>query len=401
MGRIPAFYYRFLASRMLVSIQMNAFLVFFLWFIVKDYNSVFFAGMTATVYLAVEIIASVPIGHLIDRVNSTVIGFASSVIAAVGPALLFFGYSLPVIYTATAFITLGLTMKGDSFSATMKKHLSEDQFLAGNSWNQAAGFASTLAGTVAGGAAIIYFSGYVSYVLLGVSLASIVSSWPVRETVEKSSGGVMREMASAIGFYRKILGFVVVGFIINGLFESLDVYSSGLFHIVLNASPVYYTLFIASISIGGIIGTLPASRMKQKHSTGIMISLMIFLYAPMFLILSINRNPAIDVVDAFTIGIFLSLINVPLQSKLMKIVPRNIYGKIMAFLRIFLSGSTPVMAAIFSSIALFDPVNVILFYIGILLFPVTILAFAVIPRFMRLEPGDTTDTAMAAGVNDT
>ncbi|MEM0155289.1 MAG: MFS transporter [Thermoplasmataceae archaeon] len=395
MDRIPAFFYRFLASRMLVSVQMNAFIIFFLWLIVEDYNSVFLAGMTSVVYLAVEIVASIPIGHLIDRVNSTVISAVSSVIAAVGPALLFFGYSLPIIYAATAFITLGLTMKGDSFSATIKKHLSEDQFIAGNSRNQAASFASTLTGTVLGGAAIIFFSGYMSYVLLAISLASIGSSMPIKEKREKPSGGVIKEMAGAIGFYRKILGFVIIAFIINGLFESLDVYSSGLFHIVLKTSPIYYTLFIASISIGGIIGAVPASRMKQRRNSAVIISLMVFLYAPLFLILSINRNPIIDVIDALTIGIFLSLINVPLQSKLMKIIPRNIYGKIMAFLRIFISGSTPVMAVIFSSVSLLDPVNVILFYIGILLFPITILAFAVLPGFMRLETSDSLESVVA------
>ena len=35
---------------------------------------------------------------------------------------------------------LGMTMKGDSFSAIMKKHLPEDQFLNGNSTSQAGSY---------------------------------------------------------------------------------------------------------------------------------------------------------------------------------------------------------------------------------------------------------------------
>lgn len=386
MEKIPGFYYRFLASRMLVSVVMNAFLVYFLWIIVRDYNSVFLAGMTATIYLAVSLAASIPIGHLIDRMNSTLISLISSIIAIVAPLLLLFGSSLLIIYTATAFVTLGLTMKGDSFAATMKKHLSEDQFLSGNSSSLGATYTSSLLGTAIGGAAIVYFSGYISYVLLVLGAVSIISSIPIGETPEKRhEGGVLKEMSSAIGFYKKILGFVMIAFIINGLFESLDVYSSGLFHLVLDTSPIYYTIFVASISIGGILGAIVVNRLRGKFSGAIPISFMVFAYAPLFLILSINRNPLIDIIDALIIGVLLSLINVPLQSKLMKIIPRNIYGKIMAFLRIFISGSTPLMAAVFSFISIFESVDVILFYIGLLLFPVTALAFAVLPKFMRLE----------------
>ena len=79
------------------------------------------------------------------------------------------------------------------------------------------------------------------------------------------------------------------------------------------------------------------------------------------------------------------LINVPLIAKLMSVVPTNIYGKIMAFLRIFIGGSTPAMAALFSFVVLYFPVNVILFYIGIFLFPLAGLAFIVVPNFMKME----------------
>lgn len=70
MPKIPFLFYRFLVSKMLVSILFNAFTIFFLWEVVELYHSVFLAGLIVTIYLIVQLLISVPIGHMIDRLNS-------------------------------------------------------------------------------------------------------------------------------------------------------------------------------------------------------------------------------------------------------------------------------------------------------------------------------------------
>ena len=389
---LQSFYYRFLGSRLLISLIFNAFEVFFLWKIVAEYHSVFLAGMLATIYLAVSVLASIPIGHLIDRMNSTIVSLLSSIISLAGTLFLLLGASLAVIYLSAGIMALGITMKGDSFSAIMKKHLPEDQFLKGNSISQAGSYVSTLSGTALGGMAIIYFSGYLPYILIILALVSLFSSRPVEEasTIEgRSSAG--KEFASAVRFYRKILGFIAVAFILNGLFEALDVYSSGLFHLVLMASPIYYTAFIASISIGGIVGSGLATRLMGKADSPTIISIFVLFYAPIFLLLGLSKSPLADVALGLTVGLLLSVINIPLQTILMKAIPRSIYGKVMAFLRIFLSGSTPGMAAALSFVAIFLQVDTILIYIGIIMLPVAALSFTVIPKLFKLgsENADT------------
>ena len=389
---LQSFYYRFLGSRLLISLIFNVFEVFFLWKIVAEYHSVFLAGMLATIYLAVSVLASIPIGHLIDRMNSTIVSLLSSIISLAGTLFLLLGASLAVIYLSAGIMALGITMKGDSFSAIMKKHLPEDQFLKGNSISQAGSYVSTLSGTALGGMAIIYFSGYLPYILIILALVSLFSSRPVEEasTIEgRSSAG--KEFASAVRFYRKILGFIAVAFILNGLFEALDVYSSGLFHLVLMASPIYYTAFIASISIGGIVGSGLATRLMGKADSPTIISIFVLFYAPIFLLLGLSKSPLADVALGLTVGLLLSVINIPLQTILMKAIPRSIYGKVMAFLRIFLSGSTPGMAAALSFVAIFLQVDTILIYIGIIMLPVAALSFTVIPKLFKLgsENADT------------
>lgn len=393
MAGLQNFFYRFLGSRMMISVIVNAFEVFFLWKIVEEYHSVFLAGMIATIALAVSIVSSIPIGHLIDRMNSTLVSLISSVVSVIGLLFLINGDKLSLIYIASGFLGVGFTMKGDSFSAIMKKHLPEDKFLSGNSMAQGGAYVSTLSGTLIGGLAIVYFSNFLVPILLILAVISVISSMPISEVSSRDlRSSAAEELASAIGFYKKILGFIAVAFVLNGLFESLDVYSSGLFHLVLQASPFYYTAFIVSISIGGIAGSGFTSKLKRRVENPIILSFLVLCYAPIFLLLGISNSALFDVILGLVVGILLPVINIPLQTKLMKIIPKNIYGKVMAFLRIFLSGSTPAMAAVLSFVSIYLRVDTIFLYIGLIMFPVSALSFIVLPRFLGLDIGSNSDS---------
>ena len=132
-------------------------------------------------------------------------------------------------------------------------------------------------------------------------------------------------------------------------------------------------------------GSALSGYIKAKTDNAVTLSLLITFYAPLLILLGISRNPVLDIIDALVIGILLPVINIPLQTKFMQIVPRHIYGKVSAFLRVFLGGSTPAMAAIFSFIAIYFRVDIVLLFVGIVMFPVSVLGFMVLPKFMRLE----------------
>ena len=206
--RLPNIFYRFLISRNLISISFTTFIVYYLWIIVEKFRSVFLAGLIATIYLAVQLISSIPIGHLIDRLNNTVLSLISSFVTLFGFTFLLFGNSIFIVYSTTALITLGLTLKGDSFSAIIKKHLKDDLFRRANSRNYAAISFSTLIGTALGGLSILYLGRYLVYILLAIVVVSILSSLPVEEEVTAGiSASAIGELYSALGFFRKIFGF--------------------------------------------------------------------------------------------------------------------------------------------------------------------------------------------------
>ncbi len=397
MEKLPAFFFRYLSSRMLASIVTNAFEIYFLWELVIVYKSVFFAGLIPTIALASELLIAIPFGHMIDKYNSTKLSLLSALSLLFGISLLLIGQTLFLVYLATVFATIGSITKGDTLSATIKKHLSSKQFTAANQNLQGAGYLSTLIGTGLGGISIIFLQRYFVGIILALCIVSVVLSYPMPEEPNREESGMPGSgIVSSLGFIKKLGGFLAVGFVLNGLFVSLEVYSSGLFDLVLKASPIFYTLFIAFLSIGGIIGAVLAGKLQKYVDTGYRLSALIILYSPALLFLALSRSPAGDILDSFSIGLLLPIINIPLQVRVMKFVPRNIYGKVMAFLKVFLGGATPAMAGVFSFVSIFLPVQSILLYIGIIAFPVGGMALLVLPKFVAM----TSETSQNQSVKE-
>ncbi len=385
-------FYRFLFSKLILSVSWQIFLVFYLWYVVVVYNSVFLAGLIATTYLVTDLALAYPIGHLIDRANSTVVNFAASVILAAGFAIPFLGFGLPGIYASVAVCTVGLTSKGDSFSAFIKRGLSSEDYVKATSYNQGASGVSSLIGVLLGGAVIVLFDRYLLILLLSISLTSVALSIPIRENSVEHAG-FAQETGQVIRFFRKITGFLIFGFVINGLFISLEVYASGIFHIVLDAGPVYYTAFSAAVPLGMIIGSVISNMNFPKLRKNSTIAALLVGFSPLLIIIGLNRIPFIDVISAFGIGLLLPLINVPLTAKIIRVIPQEIYGKTMALLRVFIAGATPLMAAVFSILAAFFQINLVMLAVGIITLPFSMFALRVVRQIMGMEDAKKPDAA--------
>ena len=385
---LPPLFYRFMFSRVLTGISISSFILFFMWDIVSRYHSVFLAGMMITIYVAVALILSFPIGHLIDRLKNTTLNFLSSAVILGGFAVLITGGNIFSIYAATAISVFGQTIKLDSFSAIIKKHVQEGSFKKANSFSFAANSASSLLGTLIGGFSIVYLQGYFVYLLLAITAISIFLSLPIAERAYKHEGGgraVLGEMKAVGSFVWSIAGILILAFFLNGLLISLDTYSSGIFNLLLKSSPIYYTAFNMCVPLGMMTGTPVANMGFFKRERPMTIALMMLVFSPFILILALSRSPIVDVLDAFAIGLVLPLINIPIITRLMRAVPHEIYGKVMAFLKIFTGGASPVMGSVFSTMALFFSIPLVLFWVAVLVVPLAIYSMRIVPRFFRFN----------------
>ena len=380
---MEARFYRFLSSRLIASISGQIFLIYYLWYVVVAYDSVFLVGMIVTISLIVDLLLAYPIGHIIDHTNSTAVNFVGSILYGLGFIIPFLGLGLEGVYIGVAVYTVGYTSKGDSFSAFIKRDVPTDQFQKATSYQQGAAGLSTLVGVVLGGMTIILLDKYLLVILLSFAVSSAILAFPIKEK-DIDHKELTTETKEVLKFMRKIAGFLVFGFVINGLFISLEVYSSGIFHIVLRAGPMYYTAFSAALPLGMVIGSALAGLKIERLGQNMSIALMLVGFSPLLIAIGLSRIPLLDVFCAFGIGFLLPLINTPLFVKLTKIVPQEIFGKTMALLRVFVAGSTPVMATIFSMVAAFYAINIVILIVGIIVLPFSIFGLRTVKLLMDM-----------------
>lgn len=379
-------FYRFLVSKSLASVCNELFLVYFLWVFVATLRSVFLAGVIPTLGLLVFIASAVPIGHLIDRANNTVLSLISSLTMLAGFLLLFEGTSTYVVYAVTVVVSLGFTMKGDSFQAIIKKHVSQAGISKATSLNQVSAGLSSLIGIAAGTVALLFLGPWLAYILLGLSVAATVLAFPAPEPRNMIPTGEAGEYGRVLSTLKKLSGFLLLALIINGMFVSLSVYGSGLFNLVLHSTPFFYGVFALAFPAGMLLGASISNKVIGSIDRPRIIAAMIFLYAPMLVVLGASRSPVLDIADVAVLGFLNPLINVPLIARLTKATPKEIFGRTMALLRIFIGSAQPAMAAIFSVIAIYFRVDSVLMAAGLVLVPIALFSLSVLKGFYALEP---------------
>lgn len=380
-GKVNPVFYRFMFSRAIGSICFSLFLLFFAWKLIVVYKSVFLVGMIPTIYLGVDILLSVPLGHLVDRVSNSLLSLVASLFMLAGFLIFLLGFSFYLVYAVTILVSISVTMKGGSLMGLMKRLASPDGINRATSHVSAAFSLSGLIGVAAGGFSLIFLGKYTPYVLIAGSIAAIALSIPIKNEPgrniagEKGTSGEYRE---ALAFMKRIWTVLVFALVINGFFISLDVYASGLFNIYLKSNPIFYTLFVASFPAGMLIGSMLSSRIYPFLDNAMVTASLLFLLAPLVILIGLSPYAVVDVIAAGFMGFILPLINVPINAKLTKVIPMEWFGRSMAMMRIFTGGSTPVMAVFFSFLSIFLTVPEILLYVGILMFPFSLFGLKVV-----------------------
>lgn len=383
-------FHRFLIAKTLASISFILFLIFLMWTVVDQYKTtdptiaIFLAGMIPVIYLLVMLVTAIPIGHSIDRLNNSALAMLSAGIMAAGFCFFATGFSLLTVYISTAIVAAGYTLNGDTFSAMIKKLVSNEGITRATSYNLVSNSSSSLIGVAMGGVSLIFLSQYAAMILIAISLGSMFLAFPIsmkKNGLSSEDAGSKKGYRQVLGFFRSILGLTMLALVLNGFFISIDVYASGLFNIYLHSTPLYYTLFDAAVPGTMIIGSIIANKYEKFFDRPGTIALVVMLYSPTLLILGISRSALIDIATAGLLGFINPLVNVPIISRLTKFTPVEIFGRVMAFMRIFIQSSTPVMAAVFSFASIYFSVPNILVVVGLLMLPFSAFGFSVLKTF--------------------
>ncbi|WOE51855.1 MFS transporter [Sulfuracidifex metallicus] len=370
-------------SRNLLRTSSMGFSIFFMWEIVVKYHSVFLVSLIPTFSLLGYLIITLPIGYVLDKVNKSKVIFLFSVMTVLVYFLLIFVQSLIYIY-AVDFLSFMLYMgSGDAYYSSIKEIVSED--LSGAmSLNTVGRAGSGIAGTALGGSVAYFDPASLPFILVVMALVAASLSFPFKSVSSKDS--TIYSFSHVSKVIKLILPLLLMGLLINGAFTAIDVYSSGLFHLILHVNAIYYTAFLMAFSIGELLGGVVGGRIKVLKEG--LVSSLISLFGLSFILISITREPLVDVLLSLLVGIGTSLVNIPLDTLLTSLIPNKMMGRTNSIIQIFLLSSSPVMATLYGILAtLFGIINV-LFAVGVFGILMGIPSFFVIKKFKGMKEED-------------
>jgi len=207
------------------------------------------------------------------------------------------------------------------------------------------------------------------YILIIVSTTGTIFNLPYSALKKKYEKYSYRDV---LYFLKSFVFLMIVLFIVNGLFISLDVYSSGLIYFILHSSSVYYTLFLSGYPVGGLIGAILGNKIANKLEDPWKISILITLMGIMIIGISQSRIVLIDPVLTFILGFLISLLTIPLMAFMMRVIPNEMIGRANSFITLVIGGSSPLLGAIFSVLVTYFNIPNILLSVGMIFIIVSI-----------------------------
>ncbi len=365
---------RYLISRNIARFSNTAYYIYFMWEIVANYHSVFLVSLIPGFSLLGYLIVAIPEGAIIDKYSRHIIYIVLNLFMIITYSLLIRGDSLLIIYAVDFLSSMFAWVISDDFRALEKEIIPAEHMANAQSADQLSSGLSTLLGIVTGG--VLIFTAYrdVYILLIGISVLALAMIF-VPNTIMASHRSVVKNgFRSTFKIVKSILPFLLLTTILNGMFVALDVFSSGLIYIVMHASSIYYTFFIAGFPTGMLVGGLlsmhPFFRKYQKSKK--LIATYVMLTGGIIILMAFNRIPIMDGFLSFGAGLILAFINIYIETLVINSIPSSITGKFNSITTMFSVSSSPLMAFVFGYLSLF-------FY-----FPFILAAIGVITLFISL-----------------
>ena len=365
---------RYLISRNIARFSNTAYYIYFMWEIVANYHSVFLVSLIPGFSLLGYLIVAIPEGAIIDKYSRHIIYIVLNLFMIITYSLLIRGDSLLIIYAVDFLSSMFAWVISDDFRALEKEIIPAEHMANAQSADQLSSGLSTLLGIVTGG--VLIFTAYrdVYILLMGISVLALAMIF-VPNTIMASHRSVVKNgFRSTFKIVKSILPFLLLTTILNGMFVALDVFSSGLIYIVMHASSIYYTFFIAGFPTGMLVGGLlsmhPFFRKYQKSKK--LIATYVMLTGGIIILMAFNRIPIMDGFLSFGAGLILAFINIYIETLVINSIPSSITGKFNSITTMFSVSSSPLMAFVFGYLSLF-------FY-----FPFILAAIGVITLFISL-----------------
>jgi DHA3 family macrolide efflux protein-like MFS transporter len=361
-------YVRYLISRNIARFSNTAYYIYFMWEIIVNYHSILLVSLIPGFSLLGYFIIAIPEGSIIDRYDRHFIYIIVNIIMIATYSFLIFGKTLLIVYAVDFLSSMFMWVVSDDFRALTKEIIPANHMATAQSADQLSSGIFTLAGILAGGFFIYMDYSRVYAVLIGISIVALLIIFLPGTIKVSQKKEIKNGLKHTVKIIKKIMPFLLLTLILNGMFVAIDVFASGLIYIVMHASSVYYTFFIAGFPAGMLVGGLISmhSFYKQYQNSKKLLAFYVFIIGMVFVMISFNRIPAMDGVFTFLLGIILAFVNIYIETMVINAIPSNITGKFNSLTAMFSVSSSPAMAFIFGELSEFIYFPYILTIVGII-----------------------------------
>ncbi|NON61743.1 MFS transporter, partial [Acidianus sp. RZ1] len=252
-------FYRFWLSRNFLRLSDLMFYIYFTWIIIDKYDSVFLVSIIPSLSLLGYFIIAIPEGYLLDRLNRTYVIFGSGLLSIFVYVILIFNSSLLAIYFVDLLASVLSLMSTDAFYAYVKDTINSEDLPKAISYTTIGRASSEIIGSLLGGISAMFFPSYFPWIIISISCASLITAIPGKSN--RKTTATTYGYSSIWKVIRAIMPLLFLLTTLNGLFVSIQVLSSGLFHIILGSTALLYTFFILGFSVGTLIGGIIARKL--------------------------------------------------------------------------------------------------------------------------------------------
>ncbi len=376
---------KYLMGRNIIRVAYFIFNIFFVWRTIVAYNSVFLAGLIPAFSLLGYLIIVIPEGHILDRHNRGTVFRISSLLLAFTYLILVYSDSLAIVYLVALVSSILSSINSDAFNTILKETVNEEKIQSAVSLSQGTNAVSELSGIIAGGILLYLPFEFLAITLFSLPVISLL--FGLGKTLNRSG---MVDKYGFRGAYRIILvlvPFLMLSLLLNGLFISLDVFGSGLIHIILHGTPFDYSLFIAGFPFGIIVGSLFTGKLSGVIAKTGTISILLVPMGIVLLFIALSRIIYLDIALGILLGVIVIFINIGLQTIFMKAIPDGVMGRVNSLVTIFSIGGSPLMAALFSILSNYFYFPYIMAAAGICAVVVSLPAFRILKNLPEKVSG--------------
>jgi DHA3 family macrolide efflux protein-like MFS transporter len=353
-----------------------------LWLVLQTTGSVLAVSLVVVVSLIPSVLIGPVIGVYVDRWPRRTILLATNaaegvLVAAFSGLVLAHAAGFALILTVVFALSIGSQFVRVTSNAMIPQTVATADLVPANSLLSFSSSSTQIVGLSVGGIVVALFgvdppiaydalSFFVaSLLLLGMSSAI---GRPEGQPVGPD-GGFAHQFAEGFRYVagqRFLVEIIALGLVVNFAGNATFALWAPYADRVLHGGPATYGLLGAMIAVGAIAGAVLIAKVNVRSRFGLIVFAALVAFGLLVIGLGLIRSIPLALADAFTIGVVISVLNIPLFSVIQAKVPSRLMGRVMSVFFSLILAAAPFGAFFAGSLATATSIGFVYVAAGIL-----------------------------------